>query len=122
MLKDAMYRMCLKLNQFIRNISDFVTLISFRDKKAQVSGSIIKSSLQIVCKSIIKDRFCGGIAVLFSVCILLLLLGAGFINVLLRFPFCFNIFYIFGLLALLFVFLEQIEISRERHTLNILSN
>ena len=108
MLKDAMYRMCLKLNQFIRNISDFVTLISFRDKKAQVTGSIIKSSLQIVCKSIIKDRFCGGIAVLFSVCILLLLLGAGFINVLLRFPFCFNIFYIFGLLALLFVFLKII--------------
>src|SRR3990172_7136721 len=70
----------------LKDMFDFIVLLNYRDNKSQNSHGVIRSSLRMVAKSAIVNRFYGGMALLFSTCLLLLLLGATCIYGLLRFP------------------------------------
>src|SRR3989304_6430210 len=92
--------------QTVKDLFDFVILLNYRDNKSQNSNGVIRSSLRTVAKSAIVNRFYGGIALLFSTCLLLLLLGAVCIYGLLRFPSGLVIFTFSSLVILFLVFLR----------------
>ena len=96
----------LKSMQTLRDLVDFIVLLNFRDNKSQNSQSIIKSSLRTVCKRAIVNRLYGGMALLFSISLLLLMLGATCIYGLIHFPFGLSVFYIGSLIILCLVFLK----------------
>ena len=90
--------------QIRRDCVDFLALLNFRDKRAQDSQSVIKTSLRTVCKNAVVNRAYGGMALLFSISLFLLMVGAlGFYG-LLHFPFGLSVFYTSSLIVLCFVF------------------
>lgn len=92
----------------LRDLADCIILLNCRDNKSQNSQGIITSSLRTVCKGAIVNRFYGGMALLFSTSLLLLLLGAIGIFALLRFPLGLDIFYISSLIILCLVFFKAL--------------
>ncbi|HHT9137197.1 MAG TPA: hypothetical protein ACFYEK_08150 [Candidatus Wunengus sp. YC60] len=92
--------------QTLKGLFDFVILLNYRDNKSQNSQDVLIASLRTVAKGAIVNRFYGGMALLFSTCLLLLLLGATCIYGLMRFPFGLAIFYICCLVILFLVFLR----------------
>jgi len=90
----------------LKDMFDFIVLLNYRDNKSQNSHGVIRSSLRTVAKSAIVNRFYGGMALLFSTCLLLLLLGAVCIYGFLRFPPGLVIFTIGSIVILSFVFLR----------------
>lgn len=96
----------MKSIQTMRDFIDFISLLNFRDTKSQNSLDIIKLSLRTVCKNAIVSRFYGGMAILFSISLLLLLLGATCIYGLARLPLGLGIFSIGSLIILCFVFFK----------------
>ncbi|MEP9411116.1 MAG: hypothetical protein HRF42_06870 [Candidatus Brocadia sp.] len=100
------WRLFLKSIQTLKDFIDFISLLNFRDTKSQNSLDIIKLSLRAVCKNAIVNRFYGGVAILFSISLLLLLLGATCIYGLARFPFGLGIFSTGSLIILCFVFFK----------------
>lgn len=96
----------LKSIQISKDFVDLIALLNFRNNKSQNSQSIITSSLRTVCKDAIINRFYGGMALLFSISLLLLMLGAIGIYGLIRLPLGLSVFYIGSLIILCFVFLR----------------
>ena len=72
----SMKELFFKSIQTLKDMFDFIVLLNYRDNKSQNSNGVIRSSLRTVAKSAIVNRFYGGMALLFSTCLLLLLLGA----------------------------------------------
>src|SRR3972149_1791929 len=89
----------------LKDMFDFIVLLNYRDNKSQNSHGVIRSSLRTVAKSAIVNRFYGGLALLFSTCLLLLLLGAVCIYGFLQFPPSLVIFTIGSIVILFLVFL-----------------
>lgn len=96
----------LKSIQTVKDFIDFLILLNFRDTKSQNSRDMIKLSLRAVCKSAIVNRLYGGMALLLSITLLLLMLGATSIYGLARFPLGLSIFSIGSLIILCFVFFK----------------
>ncbi|KAA0244839.1 MAG: hypothetical protein DYG83_08310 [Candidatus Brocadia sp. AMX2] len=90
----------------VKDLVDFLILLNFRDTKSQNSRDMIKLSLRAVCKSAIVNRVYGGMALLLSVTLLLLLVGAASIYGLARFPFGLGIFSVGSLIVLCIVFFK----------------
>ncbi|MCF6154502.1 MAG: hypothetical protein E3K36_04455 [Candidatus Brocadia sp.] len=90
--------------QTVRDLIDFLILLNFRNIGSQNSRDIIKLSLRAVCKNVIVNRFYGGMALLLSITLLLLMVGAASIYGLSRFPFGLGIFSISSLIILCVVF------------------
>src|SRR3990170_1077515 len=90
----------------LKDMFDFVVILNYRDNKSRNSNGVIRSSLRAVAKSAIVNRFYGGMALLFSTCLLLLLLGAVCVYSFLRFPPGLVIFSIGSLVILFLVFLR----------------
>ena len=105
-ITKSMKELFFKSIQTVKDMFDFIILLNYRDNKSQNSNGVIRSSLRTVAKSAIVNRFYGGMALLFSTCLLLLLLGAACIYGLLRFPSGLAIFSIGSLVILSFVFLR----------------
>ena len=103
-ITKSMKELFFKSIQTVKDMFDFIILLNYRDNKSQNSNGVIRSSLRTVAKSAIVNRFYGGMALLFSTCLLLLLLGAACIYGLLRFPSGLAIFSIGSLVILSFVF------------------
>jgi hypothetical protein len=97
-----------KSSQYLVDFFDFVALLNFRDGKSRDNQGIITSALQTICKRLIVNRLYGGITLLFSTGLLLLLLGTMITHSLLRFPFGLFIFYLVSLTILFFVFLRGV--------------
>ena len=88
----------------LKDMFDFIVLLNYRDNKSQNSNGVIRSSLRTVAKSAMVNRFYGGLALLFSACLLLLLLGTVCVYSFLRFPPGLVIFSIGSLVILFLVF------------------
>ncbi|MBI2471318.1 MAG: hypothetical protein HYV59_08770 [Planctomycetes bacterium] len=101
-----MKKLFFKSIQTLKDMFDFIILLNYRDNKSQNSQDVLRASIRTVAKSAIVNRFYGGIALLFSTCMLLLLLGATCIYGLMGFPFGLAIFYICCLVILFLVFLR----------------
>lgn len=101
-----MKKLLLNTNKIVNNLIDIVKLLNFRDAKSQSSASTINMSLRLVCKHIMVNRFFGGIALVFSLGIFLLMIGAFTAAALLRFPGGLGAFYMLCLGLLLVVFFK----------------
>src|SRR3989337_3608672 len=102
----SMKELFFKSIQTLKDLFDFAILLNYRDNKSQNSNGVIRSSLRTVAKSAIVNRFYGGMALLFSTCLLLLLLGAVCVYSFLQSPPGFVIFTIGSLVILFLVFLR----------------
>src|SRR3990170_770428 len=102
----SMKELFFKSIQTLKDMFDFIVLLNYRDNKSRNSNGVIRSSLRTVAKSAIVNRFYGGMALLFSTCLLLLLLGAVCIYGFLRFPPGLVIFTIGSIVILSFIFLR----------------
>ncbi|HHT9114984.1 MAG: hypothetical protein HY607_09015 [Planctomycetes bacterium] len=102
----SMKELFFKSIQTLQDLFDFIILLNSRDNKPQNSRGVIRSSLRTVAKSAIVNRFYGGLALLFSTCLLLLLLGAVCVYSFLRFPPGLVIFSIGSLVILFLIFLR----------------
>ena len=107
-MPEPMKKLFLKLSQTLKDFGDFIALLNIRDTKSQDSTSTIKLLLLKVGKNAIANRFFAGMALLFSVSLLFLMLGAFCINIFLQFPFGLVIFYIGSFIVLLFIFLKTL--------------
>src|SRR3989338_63023 len=102
----SMKELFVKSIHALKDMFDFIVLLNYRDNKSQNSHGVIRSSLRTVAKSAIVNRFYGGMALLFSTCLLLLLLGAVCVYSILRFPPGLVIFSMGSLVILFLVFLR----------------
>lgn len=96
--------------QTLKDFIDFISLLNFRDTKSQNSLDIIQLFLRTVCKNAVVNRLSGGVALLFSVSLLLFMLGAASIYSLARFPLGPGIFSLCSLIILGFVFFKTLLI------------
>lgn len=96
----------LKSIQTLKDFIDFISLLNFIDTRSQNSLDIIKLSLRTVCKNAIVNRFYGGMALLFSISLLLLMLGASCVHGFACFPLGLGIFSIGSLTILCFAFFK----------------
>lgn len=102
--KKCVKELVCKLIQIQRDFVDFLSLLDFRDKKAQDSQSIIKSSLRTVCKHAVVNRVYGGTMLLLSISLLLLMMGGIGFSVVFHFPFGPGLFYAGSLAVLCYLF------------------
>jgi len=105
-ITKSMKELFFKSIQTFKDLFDFIVLLNYRDNKPQNSHGVIRSSLRTVAKSAIVNRFYGGMALLFSTYLLLLILGATCIYGLMRVPLGLVIFTIGSFVILSFVFLR----------------
>ena len=101
-----MKKLLLNTNKIVNNLIDIVKLLNFRDAKSKSSESTINMSLRLVCKHIMVNRFFGGIALVFSLGIFLMMIGAFTAAALLHFPGGLGAFYMLCLGLLLVVFFK----------------
>lgn len=95
-----------KTIQTLKEMFDFIVLLNYRGNKSQNTREVLMSSLRTVAKDAIVNRFYGGMALLFSTSLLLLLLGSTCIYGLMKFPFGISVFSLCGLVILFLVFLK----------------
>ncbi|MBV6518324.1 MAG: hypothetical protein DCC43_03510 [Candidatus Brocadia sp.] len=107
-IKNFAKRLVFQSIQIKRDCIDFLTLFNIRDKRAQDSQGVIKSSLWTVCKVAVVNRVYGGMALLCSTSLLLLIIGGIGLSVLFRFPFGVAVFYTVSLIALCFIFFRAL--------------
>ncbi|MBM4055230.1 MAG: hypothetical protein FJ264_11305 [Planctomycetes bacterium] len=97
-----------KTSKLITNLIDIVTLLNFRDAKSQSGESIINRSLRLVCKHVIVNRLFGGVAVVLSLMVALVMTGAFSVTTLLRLSGGLGAFYLLCLAVLSVVFFKLI--------------
>ncbi len=103
-----MKKLSLKSIHTLRAVVDFIILLNFRNTTSQNSQSMITSSLRTVGKSAIVNRFYGGMALLFSAGLFLLMLGSACVYGLIRFPYGLSMFFIGSLIILSFIFFKAL--------------
>lgn len=103
-------KLYLRISQAIADLVDFIVLLNFRGSKSPHSQEVIRSVLLAVCKKAIVTRLYGGMAILFSTGVLILILGILSTHIFLRFPFTLSAFLIASLIALSLIFIRVLLI------------